>query len=129
MKRIVRLTERDLSRIVKRVLNEQVNQTIQIGASTIQNPKFNGDSVEFKAENMDKDTFQYIEPVVYAPHLTIRVNNLDETGDGKYTIYDVDDIELPNYEEELRYDSDEQQEMEDDMGDIKNRLFFYFNNQ
>ena len=111
----------------KRFLTENNGNEIRISSSTIQNPKMQGTSVEFTAGDMDPGTFKYIEPVMgYEPNLTIRVNNLDKQSDGSYAIKSKDDIELPRYADQMRYDSDEQQEMQNDMSEIKHRLYVKF---
>lgn len=111
----------------KQFLAEQLDQrTIQIGTSTIQNPKMQGTSVEFKAKQMDRETYQDSGPLNGMPDVTVRVNNLAKLPDGKYTIKSTDDIELPRFADETRYGDDEQQEMQNSIDTIKDRLYFRF---
>ena len=109
----------------KQFLSEQAE--LRIGAATIQNPKMQGTSVEFKAKDMDRETHRDSGPLyVHDDWITVRVNNLVKQADGSYIIKSKNDIELPDFAEYTRYRDDEQQLMQTHIDKIKDRLFFRF---
>jgi len=111
----------------KQFLSEQAE--LRIGAATIQNPKMQGNSVEFKAMDLDRETYRDSGPLYgHDTYIIIRLNNLVKQPDGSYTIKSTDDIELPNFADLTNYQEypEDLPLMQKHIDIIKDRLFFRF---